>query len=378
MRVVHVVPAIAEEASGPSYSVPRLCDSIRGAGADVELATLDWSRARDRLPYQRTFPLGFGPRRLGTSPGLKRWLEEQSMTGDIAVIHSHGLWMMPNVYAGQACRTGRPQLVVSPRGTLSSWALRRSALLKKVFWIGWQAKALRSTACFHATAQAEYEDIRARGFTQPVCVLPNGIDVPPLHAAEKNGRKRLLFLGRIHPVKGLDVLLRAWQVVEDRFSDWDLHIAGPDDKGHLAEMRSLAGKLQVKRVFFHGPQYGEEKLRVYRAAWLFVLPSHSENFGVTVGEALAAGVPAIVTRGAPWSGLPEHGAGWWIEMGLEPLIACLEEALSTPPKRLAEMGRSGRDWMRREFAWDRIGAQFLETYHWLHSGGDTPPWVRLS
>lgn len=377
MRVIHVVPAITEGASGPSYSVPRLCESLIGTGVDVHLAALDWSSVPVSLPYLKTFPLGLGPRRLGVSPRMRRWLEAEADSGRVDLIHNHSLWMMPNVYSGRACRKGRCRLVVSPRGTLSAWALGRSALQKKIFWHFLQAPALREAACFHATAESEFEDIRRFGFRQPICILPNGIDVPRLEETQNGGRRQLLFLGRIHPIKGIDILLRAWQAVEHRFPDWDLVVAGPDNGAYLTAMQALAAQLRLERVVFLGPLFGEEKLRAYRAASLFVLPTHSENFGITVAEALAAGTPAIVTRGAPWAGLEEQGAGWWIEIGVTPLIACLERALSASPQRLREMGRVGHEWMKRDYSWDGIVGHFFATYRWLLDGGETPAWVRL-
>ena len=121
----------------------------------------------------------------------------------------------------------------------------------------------------------------------------------PTAAKPQDRRRQLFFLGRIHPIKGINNLLRAWQVVEHRFPDWDLLIVGPDNAGYMDEMQALAAHLRLERVAFGGPLYGEEKLRAYQAASLFVLPTHSENFGMTVAEALAAGTPAIVTQGAP-------------------------------------------------------------------------------
>lgn len=378
MRVIHVVPAITEEASGPSYSVPRLCESLIGAGMNVQLAALEWSSSPVILPYLKSFPLGLGPRQLGVSPSMRDWLETEANSGQVDLIHNHSLWMMPNVYSGRACKTGRSRLVVSPRGTLSDWAWSRSAQKKKIFWWLYQAAAIRAAALFHATAEGEFEDIRKCGFKQPVCVLPNGVDVPRFEETPMRARRQLLFLGRIHPVKGVDVLLRAWQAVEHRFPDWDLCIVGPDDGGYRREMEDLAARLGLKRVVFRGPLFGEEKLRAYRESSLFVLPTHSENFGIAVAEALAAGTPAIVTKGAPWRGLENQGAGWWIDIGVDPLIACLEKALDSKPATLAEMGRAGRDWMLRDYSWDRIGEKFEKTYRWILKGGETPSWVRLN
>jgi len=379
MRVIHVVPSIAEEASGPSYSVPRLCESLIETGVDVQLGVLDSPSAPVRLPYLKAFSLGLGPRRLGVSPRMRHWLEEQATSRKVDLIHNHSLWTMPNVYPGRACTRGRIPLVVSPRGTLSTWALNRNASQKKIFSWLLQAPMLRATSCFHATAESEYEDIRRLGFKQPVCILPNGIDLPPVaERAENSGPRVLLFLGRIHPKKGVDLLLRSWQSLADRYPDWELHIAGPDNVGHLEEMRTLAARLGLDRVVFRGPLYGEEKWQAYRNADLFVLPTHSENFGLTVAESLAAGTPVIVTKGAPWGDLERERAGWWIDIGVDPLVACLEEALALPAIHLAEMGRAGREWMKRDYSWERVGMQLLFSYRWLLGGGEKPPWVTLN
>lgn len=377
MRVIHVVPRISEEASGPSYSVVRLCESLIEAGIDTRLATLDDPVKQAHRPFHTTFPYGIGPRRLGRSPRMKQWVDRETATGQADVVHNHSLWMMPNVYSGRACRSARGRLVVSPRGTLSPVALRINATGKKVFWRLLQAAAVRDAACFHATAESEYWDIRRMGFRQPICVVPNGVDVPSYDDRPAEARKQLLFLGRIHQIKGIDNLLRAWARVQSRFGDWDLQIAGPDSRGYLATLQTLASNLQLRRVSFRGPLFGLEKLHAYRYASLFVLPSHSENFGMTVAEALAAGTPAVVSKGAPWGGLETNAAGWWIDGGVEPLVACLEQALATPSAHLSEMGRAGREWMIRDLSWSAIGGELSAVYRWLVEGGQAPSSIRL-
>lgn len=374
--LIHVVPSIAKEASGPSYSVTRLCSELLAQGQDVTLAVLDWAPITLSPPFLKTFPLGFGPRRLGRSPTMRHWLASAACYGENSLIHNHSLWMMPNVYPGLvSSRNGLP-LIVSPRGTLSEWAFSSGSKFKKVFWPLLQKPALQATTCFHATANSEYEDIRRMGFRQPVAVIPNGVDIPPPKHTSNKEIRTLLFLGRIHPVKGVDKLLNAWRVVSPRFPEWQLRIAGPDNGGYLERMKSLAAELKLARVEFSGALYGEAKLRAYRDSALFVLPTHSENFGMTVAEALAAGTPAIVSKGAPWGGLMNEGAGWWIGRGLDPLVACLEVALATPRETLTAMGQNGRVWMQREFSWTEIAHKTCETYRWVLSGGDKPDWVR--
>lgn len=375
--ILHTLAAMDHEASGPSYTVPRLCESLIATGVPTKLAVLDWVSGTDVPPYVERFPLGLGPRRIGRSPAMARWLIERVKGGAVEIIHNHGLWMMPNVYPGRARRAGNVRLVIAPRGTVSEWAWNHHRGRKWVMWhlLG-QGNAMRAADAFHATSEEEYADLRRLGFRQPVCVLPNGIDVPPPAAKPTGERRTSLYLGRIHKKKGIDLLLKAWAAVEPRFPHWDLVVAGPDDGGWLAQYQALAADLKLARVSFPGPVYGQEKLALYRSAHLFVLPTHSENFGMTVAEALAAGTPAIVTRGAPWAGLVEHGAGWWIEIGVDPLVAALEEALSLPDEQLAEMGRNGCAWIWRDFSWDAIGRQMAAFYEWLRAGGPAPAWVR--
>ncbi|WP_083902987.1 glycosyltransferase [Azoarcus sp. KH32C] len=377
VSTVHTIPSVIQDAGGPSYSVVRLCESLTAQGHDVTLAALDWHPTKCNRPFLKLFPLGQGPKRLGRSPEMYKWLQGQARTDGRKVFHNHSLWMMPNVYSGLIRRGNKSPLIVSPRGTLSDVALRINKWQKRLFWHTYQNRAIRQANCFHATAHNEYQDIRNSGFEQPVCVLPNGIDVPDLIKRSTGERKRLLFLGRIHKIKGLENLLRAWEAVFRRYPDWDLQIIGPDADGYLAELQSLAARLNVGRVTFHGPLYGSQKLAAYRDATLTVLPTFSENFGMTVAESLAAGTPVIVTKGAPWEGLRERKAGWWIDVGVNPLVECLDDALAMAEDSIMAMGRRGHDWMLSDFSWNRIAKEMSGVYRWLIDGGEIPSCVRL-
>ena len=374
--ILHTLPVIDIEAAGTSHCVPRLCESLIELGLDIKLAVLDWLPGSPSPTYVERFALGWGPRRLGRSPAMARWLHQQVASGAVDVLHTHGLWMMPNVYPGRVRRAGSVRLVVSPRGTLSEWAMNHHRWRKKVMWRIGQSATVERADAYHATAESEHEDIRRLGFKQPVAVIPNGIDVPPLEPKPCGGRRRLLYLGRVHKIKGIDLLLRAWREVQERFPEWELVIAGPDDGGYLPLMQQSAAAMGLRRVIFPGPVYGAEKRALYRSAHLYVLPTYSDNFAMTVAEALAAGTPAVVTRGAPWSGLAEHGAGWWIEIGVDPLVACLENALALPAERLARMGANGHAWMAAEYTWGSVGRQMAGFYRWLRGNGARPDCVR--
>ncbi len=240
-----------------------------------------------------------------------------------------------------------------------------------------QRRTLDRTDCFHATSLSEYESVRAVRMKAPVAVISNGVDIPVAAGRAGPSPRRLLFLGRLHQVKGLDVLLRSWSAVSNRFPEWEVHVFGPDEGGHGREMRALTAALGAPRVHFRGPVYGPDKWRELAAGSLFVLPSHTENFGLAIAEALASGVPAIVTHGAPWEGLDREGCGWWIEHGVDSLTACLETSLAIPADELRAMGLRGREWMKRDFSWTRIGDMMAKTYAWILDGGTTPNWIRF-
>lgn len=373
MKVIEVVPNISEEASGPSYSVPRLSASLAQLGVDVRLHVLAPAPGAENSYRMHVHPRCRLLWRLGISPAMRRALRREA--DEVNVIHNHSLWMMPNIYPALAAR-GKPcRLITSPRGTLSAWALARSSLRKRLIWLLGQGRALRDSHCFHATAENEYQEIRQAGLRGPVAIIPNGIDVGPEVIRPERGPRRLLFLGRIHPKKGIDVLLKAWSQIEPRFPEWELRIAGRDEQQYQARMQELSTSLGLKRVSFPGPVYGEKKAEEFRNAQLFVLPTHSENFGIAVAEALSWGLPAIVTKGAPWAGLEEKGCGWWIEQGVAPLVESLVSALALSPRQLGEKGQRGRLWIEQDFSWERVGRMMYETYNWLLGGGPSPSWV---
>ena len=379
MRIVQVVPYIEDEASGPTYTTTRLNSSMNERGVSSQLVvTADIVEHRSNTgAVVRKFPRQKLPYKLGRSPEMYRWLREEASSGKMDIIHNHSIWMMPNVYPGWVSRETTVPLVVSPRGTFSKWAMERSRLIKVLFWNGLQKQAIAHAKLFHATAESEYEDIRRLGFRQPVAIIPNGIDIPKKSTDDRRSEeKTLLFLGRIHPVKGLELLLEAWTRLQSTHADWRLRVVGPGDPAYRRKLSALALSLGAERVTFTGPLYGLEKVEAYQSANLFVLPTHSENFGMAVAEALAAGCPVVTTKGAPWADLPEQRAGWWIDIGIEPLRLALDEAMSKHPRELMAMGARGRAWMERDFSWGEIAARMIESYRWVREKGAQPGWIR--
>jgi glycosyltransferase involved in cell wall biosynthesis len=385
LRSVHVIAGLDPAHGGPSYVAPRLCQALAAAGGEARLISVGEAGACDIPPDDkgsRRFPPDWTGvpfvRELRCSSGLTRALRE--LAAKVDVVHDHGLWLMPNVEAGRAAQHARKPFIVTPHGMLSSTALSFSRLKKRVVWALLQGDVVRRAACIHVSSEQEYNEIRDFGLRNPIAIIPNGIDIPELDShstAATDAGRIVLSLGRIHPKKGLDRLVRAWARVEFAHPEWRLRIVGPDELGHASELAALAADLKTQRVSIEGPAAGATKAAAYRDADLFVLPTLNENFAITVAEALAAGTPVIATKGAPWHGLECEGCGWWIDHGVEPLVATLAEAMDMERGVLRSKGAKGRAWMKRDFSWDRVAYDMLDLYLWLSSGGQPPNRVRL-
>jgi glycosyltransferase involved in cell wall biosynthesis len=384
MQALHVIAGLDPAHGGPSYSAPRLCAELAALGADVRLFHIDGGGGAPAEPasYElRGFAQDWAQApilgALRLSAGLSRAIADAARTADI--VHNHGIWLAPNMRSQALAQQAGKPFVCSPRGMLSAAALAFSGAKKRAVWALGQRAALERASCLHATSEMELAEVRARGLTPPVAIIPNGIDIPPPSPHPVHGQSRtLLSLGRIHPKKGLDSLLHAWSRVEAAHPDWRLRIVGPAEAGHDKELAALAASLGLARVSIEGPVYGPGKLELYQGAELFVAPTRSENFGLTIAEALAAGVPAICTKGAPWAELESERCGWWVDQGADALAAALGEALALPPEALAAMGGRGRDLVTRSYGWRRVAQDMLQLYAWLAAGGEPPAFVHTA
>jgi glycosyltransferase involved in cell wall biosynthesis len=190
----------------------------------------------------------------------------------------------------------------------------------------------------------------------------------------------VLYLGRLHPIKGIDVLLHSWKrLKEGGFSDWTLRIVGPDGvPGYRRTLELQVRDHAIPDVVFRDAAFGSLKWTEYGTASVFVLPSRSENFGMTVAESLAAGTPVITTDHAPWSELPRVGCGWQVPLSSADLASALGEALSLSDGERTLMGQRGSSWVTSTLAWDQIARQMAAAYRWALEGGAVPPQVRVS
>lgn len=385
-RVVHVVHSLAVDFGGPALSVPelalaqsglireaRLLHRVPSAGEPIAAENLLASRAGHRLLVE----------------SLSRWDQLDAAIGAADLVHVHGLWEITAYRAVRiASRRGVPY-VIAPSGTLRPDALRRKSLKKKIALAFEFRRRLQQAAALHATSLQEAREIRALGFSSPIAVIPIGIHVdqfvgnPDLDTVssrwpELRGKRRLLFLGRIHPIKGLENLAAAWGLVAPEARDWHLVIAGPDEGGYRNRVEeALANAGVADRTTFTGEIRGEDKIRLLQESDALVLPSFSENFGFCVCEALASGLPVIASRGTPWEGLEKESCGYWVEPEIAPLADGIRKLVRLEDRERRAKGERGRAWVEREFTAEASARDLTALHSWI-LGGPRPDCLHLS
>lgn len=386
MRIATLTASISRNGGGVSEAVRRLSLAItaRGDGAVTIFSGEDEHSAADS-PAWDGVPLHLGavrgPRAFGWQPGLGRDLRAAAPD----LVHLHGIWMYPSLATLRWSEgAGRPR-IISPHGMLDPWALTVSPLKKRLVRALFEDRNLCGAAVLHALNQAEHDAMRAFGLKNPVAIIPNGVDLPPLGdhgpppwaGAVPADARILLFLGRLHPKKGLKPLLHAFAAAQARtpaLRDWRLVIAGWDQNGHRGELEALVRELTLERsVHFPGPIHGAAKNAALAAADAFILPSFSEGLPMAVLEAWSFARPVLMTRAC---NLPEgFSAGAALEIGTRPeeLADSLGVMARLAPSGLSAMGAQGRALVQERFNWDHVAARMHAVYRWALEGGDPPP-----
>jgi glycosyltransferase involved in cell wall biosynthesis len=379
--VVHTVASIAARSGGPSHSVPLLCDALVRTGMRVSLVSFSGRGQGVVKPNLAEVALVM-QREVGGKPILaanrfKDVLVRTIRETEASLVHDHGIWLPSNHATASTCKKLSVPRIVSPHGMLDSWALAYKRFKKRLAWSLYQRSDLESAAAFHVTSEIEAISVRRLGFHQPIAVIPNGIALSDIQVFLKivsPKRRQVLFLSRLHPVKGLANLISAWATLQP--VDWKLVIAGPDEENHREEIQRLINEKGISgSIELVGEADQVEKWRLLEASQVLVLPSHSESFGLVVAEALAMGVPVITTIATPWSELESHGCGWWIEIGVEPLAEALRQAFATDENVLREMGERGAQLIAKKYSLAETGKKMFQFYNWLTSGGTAPSYL---
>lgn len=419
MKIEFVTASLSRAAGGLFESVRRLAQATAGDRYEVQVTGVEDGHSKADLtawaPLQVHIFRRFGPERFSFAPALQSGLQSARPN----LIMSHGLWRYTSL-ATHRCHveTGLPY-IVHPHGMLDDWALKNARWKKRIALLCYEANHLRHAACLRALCVAEADAIRRYGLTNPIAIIPNGVDLPDQKTTRPRdhrprdkvdagrdafhcvpGRKVLLFLGRIHPKKGLVNLLKAWKQVVA--TDWVLAIAGWDDGGHLGGLKQLCDELNLpwseerreereemeegssavlaplspllspSRVAFLGPQFNDAKSACYRACDAFILPSFSEGLPMAVLEAWSHAKPVLMTEPCH---LPEGfaaGAAIKIETDPRELTRGLNQLVHMSGSDLIEMGKRGLELVKARFNWLSVGAQMRTICDWVADGAPRP------
>jgi glycosyltransferase involved in cell wall biosynthesis len=376
MKVLHVIPATAPRYGGPSIAVHAMAKGVRDLGAEVTVATTD-ADGRGRLPVPhgrptetegveyRYFPRSL-PGEWKLSLPLGRWLHANA--GRFDVVHVHALFSYATIPGCRAALRRSVPYVLRPLGTLDPWSLAQGSARKRPYLALVEGTHLRGAAAIHATSAAEAEGIAALGFGARVRVIPLGAE--PASAPRTRGPGgplRVLFLARLHPKKGLPLLLDAVAaLLREGRAEVELEVAGDGDPAYRRELEARTRALGIAgRVRFLGRVEGSAKARALADADLFVLPSYQENFGIAAAEAMAAGLPVVVSdRVGIAEQVAEAGAGTVVPCDAAALAAAIRGAALDPEARL-RAGERAAGLARGAFAWEHTSRRLLELYREL-------------
>jgi poly(glycerol-phosphate) alpha-glucosyltransferase len=371
--------SLSPEAGGLFESVRMPANHMRARGHDVSVyGVIDDGLAETREAWKvsqfHAFPV-VGPKRFAFAPGLSNELSDKPYDA----LHLHGIWNYASVAAKRWNRKNSGALVISPHGMLDPWAQQNSHFKKSLVKWAFEDANLRSAAVLRALCWAEADAIEALGLGVPIAVIPNGIDLPdddfvPAPRRHPN-RKTLLFLGRIHPKKGIAELIEAWAIATAELptirDDWNLEIAGWDDGDHLPGLIRLAEERGLRNVDFTGPAFGAEKRSAYMNCDAFILPSYSEGMPMSVLEAWAYRKAVLMTDAC---NIPEGFVkGGALRITNEPraLAAALIYHLDKPAE-LIRAGERGRALVEERFTWARIVDQHIGLFAWLSGRAPRP------
>lgn len=374
MKVLTFVTGLDKTKGGPSRSIPVFVKGLAEIGVDITLMAIESENMNLHALDGTSAKTHVIP-----SNYKKKELAQFVKQEGFDLIHGQSIWEPLFHQMRIVADSYNIPYMLTPRGTLEPWSLDNRKWKKRIARWLYQDKDLRHCACIYTTADMEAMHVRQLGFSNPICVIPNGIEIDdyPCRTNAEIVQKQLLFLSRIHPKKGIELLLNAWKRIQPLFPDWNLKIVGNGESDYIDSLKCRVLDLGIKdSVEICPPVFGKEKHNLYCLSSLFVLPTYSENFGMVIAEALACGLPVVTTKNTPWELLNETKTGWCIDLSEDILCDTLKEAMSMPKETLYDMGQKGSIMVSENFDYRSVAIKNKQLYEWILKGGTTPSFVQ--
>jgi glycosyltransferase involved in cell wall biosynthesis len=362
MRILQVAMGAGADSGGPARSIMGLTSSLANVpGCEVAIFIHKPIDVKESNYHPAQVFLGdWTGNRFYSLRQFEQILEKFKPD----IVHFHDLWNPSAHMDIVACRKRGIPYVIAPRGSLDAWSLRQKWFKKKLGLLLYQRKDLNRAIALHVTAQMEADHCRRMGYKGDFIFGANGVNLPselPPRVNCVEGKRKMLFLSRIHPKKGLIELIRAWKDVDH--NGWVLEIVGNDSENYWDVVKKEIESCGVNQSVIRTPfQDDVAKWRTYRSADCFVLPTHTENFGIVIAEAAYAGLPVLTTKNAPWSELVEENAGWWIDLNHHSLVEALSCAMSITDSQRQKMGENGRELIVKNYLWKNIAEKMKGEY----------------
>lgn len=378
MKIAHFVSSIDISTGGPARSVTHLIKSLLNLNSNY---TISLFTVKSNYPIILKFNTNKGSVIFSKkkSSFLNKIFTDSELEG-YKMFHIHGIWQPITYQIVKNAINNNIPYIITPRGMLEPWSLLQGRFKKKLVLKLFQLKHLKNSSCIHATAFSEVESIKNLGIKKPIALIPNGINLnefPNVIPIKEKVSRKILFLSRIHVKKGIENLIEAWRLIEDNLKkDWIIEIVGNGEKEYTNELKERIISVNLENsITVKDPVFGDEKLRLFREASLFVLPTYSENFGIVIAEALASYTPVITTKGAPWRDLETYKCGWWIDIGVEPLKKALEKAITEEDEGMLNMSKNGRVLVEEKYSMKSVALKMSELYQWILTNKNKPKFI---
>lgn len=379
MKILIFTYSITRKAGGVFDAVCDLFTNKAFTGEDIKIFSYKDENVLKDLPSWKGLPIHFfraGPM-LYSKEVKKKLLQE-----NVDIFHMEALWRYPHILMGIWKKHHKVPIVCSPHGMLDPYIIKKQGKIKRIIANIFFSKGFRAVNCYHALCQKEMKDIRAYGLKQPIAIIPNGINLPitTKKYIKSDSNYHLLYLGRLHPKKGIDILLQAIAILKKEnpniFNNWTIDIVGWDHENCQTKLEHIVHSNNLKGiVIFHGGLFGEDKIKMYANADAYILPSHGEGLPMTILEAWSWKLPVVMT---PQCNIPEGfeaNAAIRIEDNVSSIKQGLQTLFNMSDEERISMGNKGYQLVSENFTWDASAQKMIMLYEWLTNQGEKPDFV---